>query len=98
MKSGHHGCNYPVKNLINGKVEITSQNHLYTLNKEQLQNSKLTITHENVITKEVEGIMDEENKVIAIEYEPVTLIDENSENIYEQFVNLMKQSGGKKNA
>ena len=98
MKTGHHGCNYPVKNLINGKVEITSQNHLYTLNKEQLQNSKLTITHENVITKEVEGIMDEENKVIAIEYEPVTLIDENSENIYEQFVNLMKQSGGKKNA
>ena len=42
--------------------------------------------------------MDEENKVIAIQYEPVTMIDENSENIYAQFANLMKQSGGMKNA
>lgn len=98
MKSGHHGSNYPVKNLLNGKVEITSQNHLYTLNKESLASSALTITHENVNTKEVEGIMDEENKVIAIQYEPVTIIDENSENIYAQFANLMKQSGGNKNA
>ena len=98
MKAGHHGSNYPVKNLFNGKVEITSQNHLYTLNKEQLESSKLVVTHENVITKEVEGVMDEENKVIAIQYEPVTIIDENSENIYKQFANLMKQSGGNKNA
>ena len=71
---------------------------MYTLNKESLASSALTITHENVNTKEVEGIMDEENKVIAIQYEPVTMIDENSENIYAQFANLMKQSGGKNNA
>jgi len=98
MKAGHHGSNYPVKNVLNGKIEITSQNHMYTLNEESLKQSKLTITHVNVNTKEVEGVMDEENKVIAIQYEPVSLIDENSENIYAQFANLMKQSGGNKNA
>lgn len=98
MKYGHHGCNYPVKNLINGKVEITTQNRLYTLNKEEILNSSLTVTHENVITKEVEGFMDEANNIISIQYEPVTLIDEDSENIFLEFVNLMKKCGGKNNA
>ncbi len=98
MKYGHHGCNYPVKNIINGKVEITTQNRLYTLNKEEILNSSLTVTHENVITKEVEGFMDEANNIISIQYEPVTLIDEDSENIFLEFVNLMKKCGGKNNA
>ena len=72
---GYHGCNYPVKNVNTGKVEITSQNNLYSLNKEQLLNSKLSITHENVIGKEVVGIKDVENNVLAILFEPAKPID-----------------------
>lgn len=97
-KSGCHGGNYPVKNLLTGKVEITSQNCFYFMNKEQLLNSNLTITHENVINKEIAGILDEEKKVMGIQFEPVVQIDENSENIFQEFFNLLKQSGGNKNA
>ncbi len=98
MKCGHHGSNYPVKNLSTGTVEITSQNHLYTLNKEQLLNSNLVITHENVINKDVEGICDEKNKVIGIQFEPSTPIDEDSENVFQDFLNLMIKCGGKHHA
>ena len=52
MKCGHHGSNYPVKNIKTGKVEITSQNYSYTFDEESIQKSDLVITKVNVITKE----------------------------------------------
>ena len=67
-------------------------------NKEQVENSNLKITHENVINKEIAGVLDEENKVMGIQFEPIVQIDENSENIFQEFFNLLKQSGGNKNA
>ena len=98
MVCGCHGCNYPVKNIITGKVEITSQNNLYALNKEQLLNSKLVVTHENVIGQNVVGIKDEENQMMAILFEPTKPIDKDGEDISLEFLNLIKNSGGKKNA
>lgn len=98
MKTGHHGCNYPVKNIITGKVEITTQNHLYTLCKDQLENTHLKVTHLNVIDNEIEGIIDEENKVMSIQFEPLSPIDEDTEDVFKQFLNLMLEFGGNKNA
>lgn len=97
MKCGNHGCNYPVKNIETGKVEITTQNILYTLNKEQVESSCLKVTHENVIDKEIVGVCDEQNYVIGTQYEPVVIIDENSEDMFQEFINLIK-NGGKNNA
>ncbi|MBQ8293155.1 MAG: glutamine-hydrolyzing carbamoyl-phosphate synthase small subunit [Bacilli bacterium] len=98
MKCGHHGCNYPVKNLETGRIEISTQNHMYTVDRESIKNTNLTVTHENVITKEIEGLQDLKNKVMSIEFEPITIIDENTENIFKKFIDLMKNGGGKKNA
>lgn len=98
MKTGHHGCNYPVRNLKTGKVEITVQNHLYTLDRQSLKGTSLKITHENVISNEVEGIEDSKNKVMSIEFEPFTIIDANTEDVYQKFITLMKKHGGRKNA
>jgi carbamoyl-phosphate synthase small subunit len=98
MKSGHHGCNYPVKNLKTGKVEISVQNHLYTIDRQSLKGTSLKVTHENVITNEVEGFEDSKNKVMSIEFEPFTIIDQNTEDVYQKFITLMKKHGGRKNA
>ena len=98
MKTGHHGCNYPVKNLKTGKVDISVQNHLYTLDRQSLKGTSLKVTHENVITGEVEGMEDSKNKVISIEFEPFTIIDQNTEDVYQKFITLMKKHGGRKNA
>lgn len=98
MKTGHHGCNYPVRNLKTGKVEISVQNHLYTIDRQSLKGTSLKITHENVISNEIEGLEDTKNKVMSIEFEPFTIIDENTENVYHKFITLMKKHGGRKNA
>ena len=98
MKTGHHGCNYPVRNLKTGKVEISLQNHLYTIERQSLKGTNLKVTHENVITNEVEGLEDSKNKVMSIEFEPFTIIDENTEDVYKKFITLMKKHGGRKNA
>ena len=96
MKYGHHGVNYPVRNMLTGKVEITGQNHLYTLDKTSIKG--LTITHENVIDGDVEGLKDEKNNVMTVQFEPGVLLDENSEDVFRDFLSLMKKCGGKKNA
>ena len=98
MKCGHHGSNYPVKNIKNGKVEITSQNYSYSFDDESLEKSNLVITRVNVITQEVEGIYDPNCGVMGIQYEPNTPINEDSEDIIKDFVEKMGKLGGKRYA
>ena len=96
MTSGHHGSNYPVRNIQSNKIEITSQNHLYTIDKESFNNSNLIVTHLNVINNEIEGFYDELNKVKAIQFEPNVPIDENSEDLFKEFLNMIKVKGARK--
>ena len=49
-------------------------------------------------TVEVEGVEDSKNKVMSIEFEPFTIIDQNTEDVYQKFIALMKKHGGRKNA
>ena len=98
LKTGHHGLNYPVKNLQTGKIEITAQNYLYSLNQEQLNSSTLEITHQNVIDKENVGFIDKENNVFAVLFDSIPQIDQDSENVFKTFIDLIKNNGGKNNA
>lgn len=95
-EKANNGGNYPVKNLLTEKVEITSINTIYAL--DNLENTSFEITHENVITKEVLGIKDPVNKIMGIMFYPPVLIDNDSENIYLEFINLIKNLGGQNNA
>ena len=56
LKFGHRGGNHPVKNLETGKIEITSQNHSYAVDKESLAGTPLTVTHINLLDQTIEGI------------------------------------------
>lgn len=98
MNGGHHGCNYPVKNINTGKIEITTQNHLYSIDKDCLNNSLLKASHVNVIDNEIEGLVDNENNIMGIQFEPVIPIDQDNEDIFQVFINTIKNAGGKKNA
>ena len=49
MKFGHRGANHPVKNLVTGKLEITSQNHSYAVDVDSLAGTGLTLTHVNLL-------------------------------------------------
>jgi carbamoyl-phosphate synthase small subunit len=57
MFNGHRGINHPVKNLISGKGEITSQNHGFAVNKEELEaNESMEITHLHLNDSTVAGM------------------------------------------
>lgn len=99
MKFGHRGGNHPVKSLLTGKVEITSQNHSYAVNKESLEGTGLTLTHINLLDNEAEGMTDLDNKVMSIQYHPESAPGpEDSGNLFGTFIELMKSAGGSKNA
>ncbi len=98
MKFGHRGGNHPVKDLETGKVEITSQNHSYAIDKNSLLNTGLQLTHVNILDDEAEGMEDKVNKVIAVQYHPESAAGpEDSRYIFERFMQNMKKDG-KQNA
>jgi len=69
MKLGHRGANHPVKNLINKKVEITSQNHGFEIIKESLSKN-IQITHKSLFDNCIEGIKLKNKPVFSVQYHP----------------------------
>ncbi|MEP7263044.1 MAG: glutamine-hydrolyzing carbamoyl-phosphate synthase small subunit [Bacteroidota bacterium] len=71
MHHGHRGINHPVKNQITGKSEITSQNHGFAVNKEEIENaSHLEITHVNLNDQSIEGIRVKGKPAFSVQYHP----------------------------
>ncbi|MDW8287695.1 MAG: glutamine-hydrolyzing carbamoyl-phosphate synthase small subunit, partial [Flammeovirgaceae bacterium] len=71
MHHGHRGLNHPVKNLLTGKCEITSQNHGFAVSKEELaKNNRLEITHINLNDNTVEGMRLKNGKCFSVQYHP----------------------------
>jgi carbamoyl-phosphate synthase small subunit len=94
MKFGHRGGNHPVKNLDTDKVEITSQNHSFAIDIKSLEGTGLRLTHINLLDNEAEGMMDDINGVIAVQYHPESAAGpEDSEYIFNRFMDLMKKGG-----
>lgn len=71
MHHGHRGINHPVKNLVTGKSEITSQNHGFEVSREHIEKSdKVEITHVNLNDNTIEGIRIKGKKAFSVQYHP----------------------------
>lgn len=70
LKFGHHGCNHPVKNLLTGNVEITSQNHNFALRDDSLDRNNVEITHVNLNDQTIEGILHKKEPAFSVQYHP----------------------------
>jgi carbamoyl-phosphate synthase small subunit len=71
MHKGHRGINHPVKNLITGKSEITSQNHGFGVKAEDVSKFKnIEITHINLNDNTVEGLRYTDKNVFSVQYHP----------------------------
>ncbi len=91
LKFGHRGGNHPVKNLKNGKIEITSQNHSYAVDSDSLEKTPLEITHINLLDKTIEGVCCEADKVFSVQYHPESAPGpEDSSYLFDQFINIME--------
>jgi len=69
MPQGHRGANQPVKDLITGKVEITSQNHGFVVTRESLPDG-VTETHKSLFDGVVEGLSLDGKPVFSVQYHP----------------------------
>ena len=96
MKLGHRGANHPVKNLINSKVEITSQNHGFEVVKESLPKN-VEMTHKSLFDNSVEGIKLKNKPVFSVQYHPESNPGpQDSHYLFNQFINLVKKNAKKK--
>ena len=96
MKLGHRGANHPVKNLINSKVEITSQNHGFEVIKESLPRN-VEMTHKSLFDNSVEGIRLKNKPVFSVQYHPESNPGpQDSHYLFNQFIKDVKKNAKKK--
>ena len=95
LKFGHRGGNHPVRNLLTGKVEITSQNHSYAVVEETLAGTGLSVTHKNLLDGTVEGLSCPEARLFSVQYHPESAPGpQDSGYLFDQFIQMMKEAGG----
>ncbi len=91
LKFGHRGGNHPVKNLLTGKIEITSQNHGFAVDPESLDKSRIEVTHLNLNDGTNEGFRHRELPLFSVQYHPeASPGPHDSDYLFKDFVEMMK--------
>ncbi|WP_162341822.1 glutamine-hydrolyzing carbamoyl-phosphate synthase small subunit [Cyclobacterium salsum] len=92
MHHGHRGLNHPIKNLLTGKSEITSQNHGFVVTREDIdKNDQLEITHLHLNDGTVAGIKLKNKRAFSVQYHPESAPGpHDSRYLFEQFISLIQ--------
>jgi len=91
LKFGHRGGNHPVRNLETGRIEITSQNHSYAVERESLTGTPLTVTHINLLDDTVEGVKCDRDRAFSVQYHPESAPGpQDSAYLFDYFIRMME--------
>jgi carbamoyl-phosphate synthase small subunit len=94
MHHGHRGLNHPVKNIITGRSEITTQNHGFGVDPEAVKKaSHIEITHVNLNDQSIEGIRVKGKPAFSVQYHPeATPGPHDSRYLFDQFIDMIRHS------
>jgi carbamoyl-phosphate synthase small subunit len=94
MHHGHRGLNHPVKNLITGRCEITTQNHGFGVDPQAVRNApNVEITHVNLNDESIEGIRLKDRPAFSVQYHPeATPGPHDSRYLFDDFIQLIKNN------
>jgi carbamoyl-phosphate synthase small subunit len=91
MHQGHHGANHPVKDLTTGKVEITSMNHGFAVDRATLPDNVVE-THVSLFDGSNCGIALKDRPVFSVQYHPeASPGPRDSHGLFRRFVGLMRE-------
>lgn len=92
MHHGHRGLNHPVKNLVTGRSEITTQNHGFGVDPEAVKKTDhIEITHVNLNDQSIEGIRVKDKPAFSVQYHPeATPGPHDSRYLFDQFIAMIK--------
>ena len=93
LKFGHRGANQPVKNLLNGRVEITSQNHGFAVDLESIPDTGVELTHVNLNDNTLEGLRHPKLKAFSRAVPPRGLPGpHDADYLFDEFLQLVDQT------
>jgi carbamoyl-phosphate synthase small subunit len=93
LKFGHRGINQPVKDLLTGKIEITSQNHGYCVDLQSLDKDEVELTHINLNDSSLEGMRHKKFSAFSVQYHPENAPGpHDSLYLFDRFIEAMKLS------
>jgi carbamoyl-phosphate synthase small subunit len=94
MYVGHRGANHPVRSEKTGLVEITTQNHGFSVNPEAIDPSIAEISHINLNDKTVEGLEFKNFNGFSVQYHPESSPGpHDSSYLFDQFINRIRAAG-----
>jgi carbamoyl-phosphate synthase small subunit len=93
MHHGHRGLNHPVKNLVTGRSEITTQNHGFGVDPEAVKKADhIEITHVNLNDQSIEGIRVKGKPAFSVQYHPeATPGPHDSRYLFDDFISMVRQ-------
>ncbi|MCB0487228.1 MAG: glutamine-hydrolyzing carbamoyl-phosphate synthase small subunit [Cyclobacteriaceae bacterium] len=94
MHHGHRGLNHPVKNLVTGLGEMTSQNHGFAVSEKDIENNKdVEVTHVHLNDKTIMGLKVKSKKAFSVQYHPeASPGPHDSRYLFDEFVKMIKAS------
>jgi carbamoyl-phosphate synthase small subunit len=94
MHHGHRGLNHPVKNLISGKGEMTSQNHGFAVSEKDIEkNPNVEVTHVHLNDHTIMGIRLKNKNAFSVQYHPeASPGPHDSHYLFDQFLDLVKKN------
>lgn len=92
LKFGHHGANHPVKDLLDNRIGITSQNHGFCVDIDSLEADKIEMIDINLNDQTLEGLRHKELPILSIQHHPEAAPGpHDAQYLFKHFIEMMEE-------